>query len=208
MHPPTACIAAARAAANEAQGKQGLDTVQTVMGNLEDIQFETEAEDFCDSVDGLKDAMESDTVSSSQVQALLKLLATEATSEVRSVASAVETSIYSVLAAKDASVNHLKRSAALLQKDKDEALAMIKRHKKDPANVSSSEKAFDFERERYDRFVGCLNDPRYINLLPGDISHPGTDEATYADLLLQDASKTRVPKGTKSGWFTSMRELK
>ena len=158
------------------------------MGNLEGIQFEADAEDFYDSVDGLKDAMENDTVSSSQVQALLKLLATEAKGEVRSVASAVETSVYSVLAATDASVNHLKRSTALLQKDKDEALAMIKRQKSNPTNVSSSEKAFDFEKERYDRFMGCLNEPRYINLLPGDISHSGTDDATYADLLLQDAS--------------------
>ena len=78
---------------------------------LKEIQFEAEAEDFYDSVDGLKAAMESDTVSSSQVQALLKLLATEAKGEVRSVAQAVETSVYSVLAAKDASVNELKRSA-------------------------------------------------------------------------------------------------
>ena len=87
----------------------------------------------------------------------------------RSVASAVETSVYSVLAAKDASVNDLKRSAALLQQDNDAALAMIKRHghKKDPANVTSSEKSFDFEKQRYDCFMGCLNDPRYINLLPG-----------------------------------------
>ena len=40
------------------------------MGNLKDIQFEVGAEDLYDSVDGLKDAyaMESDTVSSSQVQ--------------------------------------------------------------------------------------------------------------------------------------------
>ena len=39
MHPPTASVAAAHAAANEAAGKQGLEAVQTVMGNLEDIQF-------------------------------------------------------------------------------------------------------------------------------------------------------------------------
>ena len=65
MHLPTASVAAAHAAANEAAGKQGLDAVQTVMGNLEDIQFEADAEDYYDSVVGLKDAMESDTVSSS-----------------------------------------------------------------------------------------------------------------------------------------------
>ena len=129
MHPPTVQVAAAHAAAHEAAGKQGLETVQTGMGNLEEIQFEAEAEDFYDSVDGLKAAMESDTVSSSQVQALLNLLATEAKGEVRSVAQAVETSNYSVLAAKDASVNELKRSAKLLQADKDEAIAMIKRQK-------------------------------------------------------------------------------
>ena len=53
--------------------------------------------------------MENDSVSSSQVQALLNLLATEAKGEVRSVAQAVETSVYStsVLAAKGASVNML-----------------------------------------------------------------------------------------------------
>ena len=188
MHPPTASVAMAHAAANEAAGEQGLEAVQTVMSNLEDIQFKADAEDFYDSVDGLKAAMDSDSVSSSQVQALLNLLATEAKGEVRTVAEAVETSVYSVLAAKDARVNQLKRSAELLQKDKDEALAMIKRQKTNPANVSSSEKAFDFEKERYGRFMGCLSDARYINLLPGEISHPGTDESTYADLLLKDAS--------------------
>ena len=36
--------------------------------------------------------------------------------------------------------------------------------------------------------MGSLNDPKYIKLLPGDISHTGTDEATYADLLLQDTT--------------------
>ena len=63
--------------------------------------------------------MENDTVSSSQVQALLKFLATEAKKEVRPVAEAVETSVYSVIVARDASVNDLKRSAAMLQQDKD-----------------------------------------------------------------------------------------
>ena len=65
--------------------------------------------------------MDNDTVSSSQVQTLLKLLATEAKKEVRSVAEAAETGVYSVTAAKDidASVNDLKRSAAMLQQDKD-----------------------------------------------------------------------------------------
>ena len=107
----------------------------------------------------------------------------------RSVSQAVETSVYSVLAAKDPSVNELKRSAKLLQADKDDAMAMLKRQKTNPlnpANVSGSEKAFDFEKERYERFLGALNDPRYINLIPGDISHTGTDESTYADLLLQE----------------------
>ena len=68
-HPPPASVAAARAAANDAAGKLGITGIQTVMGNLEDIQFETEAEDLYDSVDGLKDAMESDTVSSMFLQA-------------------------------------------------------------------------------------------------------------------------------------------
>ena len=104
MHPPTASVAAAHAAANEAAGKQGLETVQTVVGNLEDIQFGEDAADFYDSISGLKTAMENDSVSSSQVQALLNLLATEAKGEVRSVAQAVETSVYSVLAGKDASI--------------------------------------------------------------------------------------------------------
>ena len=188
MHPPSASVAAARAAANEAAGKLGLTGIQTVMGNLEDIQFETKAEDLYDSVDGLKDTMERDTVSSSQVQALLKLIATEAKEEVRSVAEAVETSVYSVIAAKDVSVNNLKRSAAMLQHDKDEALAMIKRQKTNPSNVSSSERSFEFQKAQYDRVMGSVTDPKYTNLLPGDISHTGTDEATYADLLLQDAT--------------------
>ena len=71
--PAPASVAAARAAANEAAGKMGLTGIETVMGNPEDIQFEVEAEDLYDSVDGLQDAMSNDTVSSSQVQALLKL---------------------------------------------------------------------------------------------------------------------------------------
>ena len=97
MHPPTASIPAAHAAANEAAGKRGLENVQTVMGNLEEIQFGEDPADFYDSVDGLEESMKNDTVSSSQVQALLNLLATEAKGEVRSVAQAVETSVYSVL---------------------------------------------------------------------------------------------------------------
>ena len=32
LHPPTAAVTAARAAANEAAGKAGLEAVQTVMG--------------------------------------------------------------------------------------------------------------------------------------------------------------------------------
>ena len=188
MHPPSANVAAARAVANKSAGKLGLTGIQTVMGNLEDIQFETEAEDVYDSVDGLQDAMSNDTVSSSQVQALLKLLATEAKKEVRSVAKAVETSVYCVIAEKDASVNDLKRSAAMLQQDKDDALAMVKRQKTNPSNVSSSERSFEFQKAQYDRVMGSVTDPKYTNLLPGDISHTGTDEATYADLLLQDAT--------------------
>ena len=81
----------ARATANEPPGKQGLTGIQTVIGNLEGLQFETEAEDLYASVGGLKEAMANDSVSSSQVQASLKLLATEANKEVRSVAEAVET---------------------------------------------------------------------------------------------------------------------
>lgn len=67
----------ARAAANESAGKPGLSGIQTAMGNLEGIQFETEAADLYDSVGGLKEAIENDSVSSSQVQASLKLLATD-----------------------------------------------------------------------------------------------------------------------------------
>ena len=132
--------------------------------------------------------MANDAVSASQVQSLLKLLATEAEKEVKTVAKAVETSVYSVLAAKDASVNDLTMSAAMLQNDKDNALAMIKRQKNSPANVSSAEKAFDFEKACYDRNMGSLTDPKFNNLFPGNIAHAGTDEAAYADLLLQDAS--------------------
>ena len=55
--------------------------------------------------------MVDDKVSASQVQALLKLFATEAKKEVKSVADVVETSVYNVMAAKDAPVNDLKRSA-------------------------------------------------------------------------------------------------
>ena len=125
-----------------------------------------------------------------EVQALLKLLATEAKRQVMSVAEAVETRVYSVLAAKDASVHDPKRSAAMLQQDKDDALAMINRQKTCPSNVSSSESSFEFQKAQYGRVMWSLTDPKYIDLLPGhgDISHTGTDEATYADLLLQDAT--------------------
>ena len=37
MHPPTASVAAARAAANEAAGKEGLEAVQTVMGPVRQV---------------------------------------------------------------------------------------------------------------------------------------------------------------------------
>ena len=65
---------------------------------------------------------------------------TETKGEVRSAAQAVENRVYSVLAAKDASVSDLKRTADLLQQDKDDALLMLKRQKLNPANVSGSEK--------------------------------------------------------------------
>ena len=186
MHPPTAAITAARAAVNEAAGKAGLEAVQTVMGDLEDLSFSQVPEDFYESIPGFKEAMGTDTVSSSQVQALLNLFVTETKGEVRSAAQAVENRVYSVLAAKDASVNDLKRTADLLQQDKDDALLMLKRQKLNPANVSGSEKAFNEKKERYDKIMGLLYDPKFFSLLPGDIAHAGTDGSVYADLLLQD----------------------
>ena len=42
------------------------------------------------------------------------------------------------------------------------------------------------EKGRYDKIMGLLYDPRFFSLLPGEISHAGTDESVYADLLLQD----------------------
>ena len=187
-HPPTAAVTAARAAANEAAGKAGLEAVQTVMGDLEDLKFGVDPEDFCDSIPGFKESMGNDSVSSSQVQALLNLFATEAKGEVRSAAQAVENRVYSVLAAKDASVNDLKRTADLLQQDKDDALLMLKRQKLNPANVSGSEKQFTAKKEWYDKILGLLYDPKFMNLLPGDIAHAGTDESQYADLLLQETA--------------------
>ena len=188
LHPPTAAVTAARAAANEAAGKAGLEAVQTVMGDLEDLKFGVDPEDFCDSIPGFRESMGNDSVSSSQVQALLNLFATEAKGEVKSAAQAVENRVYSVLAAKDASVNDVKRTADLLQQDKDDALLMLKRQKLNPANVSGSEKSFNVEKERYDKYMGFLYNPRFFSLLPGDISHAGTDESVYADLLLQETS--------------------
>ena len=79
----------------------------------------------------------------------------------------------------------------MLQNEKNDALLyinMIKRQKNSPINVSSAERAFEFEKAQYDRMMGSLADPKYIKLLPGDVSHTGTDEATYADLLLQESS--------------------
>ena len=82
--------------------------------------------------------------------------------EVRSAAQAVENRVYSVLAAKYASVNDLKRTEDLLQQDKDDALLMLKRQKLNPANVSGSEKSFNVEKERYDKFMGVLYNPRFF----------------------------------------------
>ena len=65
---------------------------------------------------------------------------------------------------------------------------VVKRQKNSPGNISSAEKAFDFEKARYEQITGMLTDQKFINLLPGGISHAGTDEVTYADLLLQDSA--------------------
>ena len=194
MHPPTAAITAARAAVNEAAGKAGLEAVQTVMGDLEDLKFGVDPADFCDSIPGFRESMGNDSVSSSQVHALLNLFATEAKGEVRCAAEAVENRVYTVLAAKDASVNDLKRTADLLQQDKDDALRMLKRQKMNPANISGSEKQFNAKKEWYDKILGLLYDPKFVNLLPGDIAHTGTDEAQYADLLLQETASEEDEK--------------
>ena len=53
------------------------------MGNLEDINFTEDPKDLYDSISGLKEGIDNDSVSSSQVQALLNLLATEAKGGVR-----------------------------------------------------------------------------------------------------------------------------
>ena len=90
--------------------------------------------------------MEKDAVSASQVQSLLKLFAAEAKKEVKTAAEAAGNGVYTVLAAKDASVNDLERSAEMLQGEKDDALLMVKRQKTSPSNIFSVEKAFDSRR--------------------------------------------------------------
>ena len=57
LHPPTAAITAARAAANEAVGKAGLEAVQTVMGDLEDLKFGVDPADFCEAIPGFRESM-------------------------------------------------------------------------------------------------------------------------------------------------------
>ena len=56
LHPPGSAIGIARAAVNEAQGKDEIDAVHAVMGNLTGIDFEANADDLLSRVDGLQEA--------------------------------------------------------------------------------------------------------------------------------------------------------
>ena len=61
---------------------------------------------------------------------------------------------------------------------------MLKNAKTHPANVSQSEKQFEFQRQRFNNFYGTLNSAGYIKLMPGQITHVGSDEPGIADILL------------------------
>ena len=62
---------------------------------------------------------------------------------------------------------------------------MLKQAKTHPANVSQSEKQFEFEKRPFNAFYGTLTSAGYVRLKPGRISEAGTDEAGIADILLQ-----------------------
>ena len=67
-------------------GKPGLEGVHEFMGNLQGVEFETEAEGIFFSLPGFQEATEKRTVPASQVQSSLKLFATEAKKEVKTAA--------------------------------------------------------------------------------------------------------------------------
>ena len=135
-----------RAAANEAQGKEEIDDVQAVMGNLTTIDFEENADDLPSQVEGLQEAAQQDRVTGDQLQALLKLFATEASKTVVTASESAENKVLRVIAAKDGAVNQLKRSAQQLQQDNDDLALLLKQAKTHPSNISQSEKQFEFQR--------------------------------------------------------------
>ena len=185
LHPPGSAVGIARAAANEAQGKAEIDDVQAVMGNLTTIDFEKNADDLLHQVEGLQQAATKDRVTGDQLQALLKLLATEASKTVVTASESAENEVLRVIAAKDGAVNQLKRSAQQLQQDNADLAMVLKQAKTHPANISQSEKQFEFQKQRFNNFYGTLTSAGYVRLMPGRITHAGTGEAEIADILLQ-----------------------
>ena len=91
LHPPGSAVGIARAAANEAQGKAEVDDVQAVMGNLTSIDFKENADGLLSQVEGLQEAARQDRFTGDQLQALLKLFATEASTRVVTASESAET---------------------------------------------------------------------------------------------------------------------
>ena len=185
LHPPGSAVGIAIAAANEAQGKDGLDSVHAVMGNLTGIDFEDSADDLLSQVDGLQEAANENRVTGDQLKSLLKLFATEAQTRVADASESAENKVYRVMAAKDGAVNMLKKSTQQLQQDNDDLALLLKQAKHAPGNISQSEKQFEFLRGRFNNFYGTLTSRGYIKLMPGQLTHVGSDEAGMADILLQ-----------------------
>ena len=129
LHPPGSAVGIAIAAANEAQGKDGLDSVHAVMGNLTGIDFEDSADDLLSQIDGLQEAANENRVTGDQLKSLLKLFATEAQTRVADASESAENKVYRVMAAKDGAVNMLKKSTQQLQQDNDDLALLLKQAK-------------------------------------------------------------------------------
>ena len=78
------------------------------MGNLTTIDFEEGADDLLSQVEGLQEAASEDRVIGDQLQALLKLFATEVLKTVATASESTENKVFRVL-------DQLKRSAQMLQ---------------------------------------------------------------------------------------------
>ena len=155
------------------------------MGNLTTIDFEENADDLLSQVEGLQEAAQQDRVTGDPLQALLKLFATEASTRVVTASESAENQVLRVMAAKDGAVNMLKRSAQQLQQDNDDLALLLKQAKTHPSNISQAEKQFEFLKQRYNNFYWTLTSKGYIKLMPGQLTHVGSDEAGIADILLQ-----------------------